>query len=326
MPSHYSQQSLIVLALFGVLAAIMASLSAILIFQVQSTAKQGEHAAGLGTEAGRVLLPASVVLASLCLALNTSCFLLCLLHSYFTAEVCREDPESRRGEWFLLDNRSVRQSAVCLFCLGISLYLAALSLYMLILFEIETGIASSCILTLGSIFMIVTVTHTLHKASQTTHHSHDQLPSALFENDSAHGGDLNDSVPSSDLNNGKEVSPVRPRPEIHREFSYPPFVQQQQQQKQQQQQHHLHQQLQHQQKLQPFSPPLGNMTNVLNQSDNAGHRNGEERYNIPRMQRTLSVESGLMQPNSKPWNGVHQEMRTVMSRKPGVVGKDSTLV
>ncbi|CAH2293429.1 DNA-binding RFXANK isoform X1 [Pelobates cultripes] len=215
MPSHYSQQSLTVLALFGVLAAIMASLSVILIFQVQTTVKQGDHTAGLGPAAGKILLPASVVLAALCLALNTSCFLLCLLHSYFTSEAIREDPESRRGDWFLLDNRSIRQSAVCLFCLGVSLYLAALSLYMLILFEIETGIASSCILTLGSIFMIITVGHTLHKATQVTHHSHEELPSTLFENDSAPSGDLNDSVPSNDLNNGKEVSPVRPRPEIH---------------------------------------------------------------------------------------------------------------
>ncbi|KAM8960144.1 transmembrane protein 221 [Pelodytes ibericus] len=324
MPSHYSHQSLTVLALFGVLAAIMASLSVILIFQIQSTAKQGDHTAGLGPGAGRVLLPASVVLAALCLALNTSCFLLCLLHSYFTAEVCREDPESGKGDWFLLNNRSVRQSAVCLFCLGISLYFAALSLYMLILFEIETGIASSCILTLGSIFMIVTVSHTLHKASQVTHHSRDQLPSTLFENDSAHGEDLNDSVPSTDLSNSKDMSPVRPRPEIHREFSYPPYIQQQQKQQQQHQQQQ--QQHQQQQKLQPFSPPLTNMTCVLNMSNNADNRNGDERFNIPRMQRTLSVESGLMQPNSKPWNGKTQEMRTMILRKPGVVGKDSTLV
>ncbi|CAH2293430.1 transmembrane 221 [Pelobates cultripes] len=328
MPSHYSQQSLTVLALFGVLAAIMASLSVILIFQVQTTVKQGDHTAGLGPAAGKILLPASVVLAALCLALNTSCFLLCLLHSYFTSEAIREDPESRRGDWFLLDNRSIRQSAVCLFCLGVSLYLAALSLYMLILFEIETGIASSCILTLGSIFMIITVGHTLHKATQVTHHSHEELPSTLFENDSAPSGDLNDSVPSNDLNNGKEVSPVRPRPEIHREFSYPPYIQQQQKQQQQQlhqlQQQQLHQQ-QHQ-KLQPFSPPLPHISCVLNQSDNSGHRNGEERFNIPRIQRTLSAESGLMQPNSKPWNGVNQELRTMIPRKPGVVGKDSTLV
>uniref|UniRef100_A0A8C5QDF0 Transmembrane protein 221 n=1 Tax=Leptobrachium leishanense TaxID=445787 RepID=A0A8C5QDF0_9ANUR len=322
MPSRYSQQSLTVLALFGVLAAIMASLSVILIFQVQSTAKQGDITSGLGPVAGRILLPASVVLSALCLALNASCFLLCLLHSYFVSEAGREDSESRRGDWFLLDNRSVRQSAVCLFCLGVSLYLAALSLYMLILFEIETGIASSCILTLGSIFMIVTVAHTLHKASQVRSHSHEELPSTLYENDSAPSGDLNDSVPSNDLNNGKEVSPVRPRPEIHREFSYPPFIQQQQQKQQQQQ----HQQHHHHQKHQAFSPPLPHITCVLNQSDNTGYRNGEQRFNIPRIQRTLSAESGLTQTNSKPWNGVNQELRTMIPRKPGVVGKDSTLV
>ncbi|XP_075046955.1 transmembrane protein 221 [Mixophyes fleayi] len=325
MPSHYSQQSIIVLALFGILASIMALLSVTLIFQIQTATKQGDFNAGLGPGAGRILLPASAVLAALCLAVNTSCLLLCLLQSYFTAEVCREDSESSRCDWFLLDNRNIRQSAVCLFCLGISLYLAALSLYMLILFEIETGIASSCILSLGSIFMIVTVAQTLHKASQVTCQNHEHVPSTLYENDSAHERDLNDSTPSSDLNNDKDMSPVRPRPEIHREFSYPPFLQQQQQQKLQQQQLQQ-QQLQQQQKLQSLSPPFNNTPCVVKQSGSMCNSTRDERYNIPRMQRTLSVESGLMQPNSKPWNGVNQEMRTMVLRKPGVVGKDSTLV
>ncbi|KAM4808789.1 transmembrane protein 221 [Rhinophrynus dorsalis] len=321
MPSRYSQQSLTVLALFGVLAAIMASLSVFLIFQVQAAVRQGDSWGGLGPEAGRILLPSSAVLSALCLSLNTSCLLLCLLHSYFAAEVSREDLESGRGDWFLLDNRSIRQSAVCLFCLGVALYLAALSLYMLILFEIEIGIASSCILTSGAIFMIITVAHTLHKASQTGSQSRDQLHSTLYENDSAHGGDLTDSTPSNDLNSSsKEVSPVRPRPEIHREFSYPPYMQ-------------------HQQKLQPLSPQLSNVTYMMNQSDHTSNNTGverynnhtsnntgAERYNIPRMHRTLSAESGLVQPNLKPWNGATQEMRTVIPRKPGVVGKDSTLV
>ncbi|NP_001182024.1 transmembrane protein 221 S homeolog [Xenopus laevis] len=306
MPSHYTQQALTVLSLFGVLAAIMASLSVILIFRVQDSVRQGEFGAGLGPGAGRFLLPASAVLAALCLAPNASCLLLCLLHSYFTAEVGRDDPESGRGDWFLLDNRSVRQSAICLFCLGIAVYLAAVSLYMLILFEIETGIASSCILTSSAIFMTAVVVHTLHKASQATRQSHDQLNSTLYENDSAHDEELTDSAPSSDLNNSKELSPVRPRPEIHREFSYPPFLQQQQ-------------------KLQSLSPPHSNMT-AISQGEHHIKNNGAESYIIPRMHRTLSVESGLMQPNPKIWNGVAQEMRNVVPRKPGVVGKDSTLV
>ncbi|PIO32850.1 hypothetical protein AB205_0133000 [Aquarana catesbeiana] len=308
MPSHYSHHSIVALALFGILAAIMASLSVILIFQVQSASKQGDLSAGLGPVAARILLPASAVLAALCLALNASCLLLCLLHSYFTAEVCREDPDSSRCEWFLLDNRSIRQSALCIFCLGISLYLTALSLYMLILFEVETGIASSCILCMGSIFMIVTVAHMFSKATQASCHNNEQVPSTLYENDSAHEADLNDSTPSSDLNNDKDMSPVRPRPEIHREFSYPPF---------------LHQ---HQQKIQPISPIFNNAPNMVKQSESMCNSSRDERYNISRMQRTLSVESGLMQPNPKAWNGGNQEMRTMVLRKPGVVGKDSTLV
>ncbi|XP_018423922.1 PREDICTED: transmembrane protein 221 [Nanorana parkeri] len=308
MPFHYSHHSIVALALFGILAAIMASLSVILIFQVQSASRQGDLSSGLGPVAARILLPASAVLGALCLAVNASCLLLCLLHSYFTAEVCREDPDSRRCEWFLLDNRSIRQSAICLFCLGISLYLTALSLYMLILFEIETGIASSCILCMGSIFMIVTVAHMFNKATQASCHHNEHVASTLYENDSAHEADLNDSTPSSDLNNDKDLTPVRPRPEIHREFSYPQFLQQQQH------------------KIQLISPIFNNTPNMVKQSENMCNSNRDERYNIPRMQRTLSVESGLMQPNTKPWNGGTQEMRTMVLRKPGVVGKDSTLV
>ncbi|KAG8454918.1 hypothetical protein GDO86_001222 [Hymenochirus boettgeri] len=306
MSSHYSQQALTVLSLFGVLSAIMASLSIILIFKVQDSVRQGEAGDNLGPAAGKILLPATAILAALCLAINTTCLLLCLLHSYFTAEVCRDDPESGRGDYFLLDNRTIRQSTLCLFCLGIAVYLAAISLYMLILFEIETGIACSCILTSSAIFMIVTVVHTLHKASHVAHQSQDQLNSTLYENDSAQGGELTDSTPSSDLNNSKDVSPIRPRPEIHREFSYPPFLQQQH-------------------KLQSLSPPHTNVP-VMIQPEHMTKNNGTEFYVIPRMQRTLSVESGLMQPNPKQWNGVPHEMRNVIPRKPGVVGKDSTLV
>ncbi|XP_053556666.1 transmembrane protein 221 [Bombina bombina] len=306
MSSQYSQQSLTVLSLFGILAGIMASLSVILIFQVQDTVKKAQYPAGLDPEASEVLLQASAVFASLCLALNASCLLLCLLQTYHTAEACRDDPESGRGDWFLLANRSIRQSAIYMFCLGICLYLGALSLYMLILFEIETGIASACILASGAIFMVITVAHTTHRASQAAQQRHNQLPSTLFENDSAPEGELNDST-HSDCNNAKDISPVRPRPEIHREFSYPPFLQQQQ-------------------KLQRPSPGLCNMTCLGNENEIPGHSTGMERYNIPRMQRTLSAESGLIPPQPKQWNGLHQEMRPVITRKPGVVGKDSTLV
>lgn len=45
-----------------------------------------------------------------------------------------------------------------------------------------------------------------------------------------------------------------------------------------------------------------------------------------RIHRTLSTESGLLQAQAKPWNGVNNEMRSVLARKSGISAKDSTLV
>uniref|UniRef100_H3B3Y0 Transmembrane protein 221 n=1 Tax=Latimeria chalumnae TaxID=7897 RepID=H3B3Y0_LATCH len=295
MPSSYTQRSLTVLVLFGLLAALMAVLSVILIFQLQSnqTEIKDSSPSRFSAEAIRILLPVATVLTALALTLNLSCVIVCLLHSCFTTEVCRGDsePDSCRSDWFLLDSRTIRHVAIGLFCLGISVYLAALSIYMLLLFEIESGIASACILSSGVIVLLVTVLHSLIKASHAVQRSRAELTNTMFENDSAQGEDLN----TPDLNSNKEVVKPRLRPDIHREFSYPPYVEQ---------------------KPQYLSPTASQMVSTSE----------KEAYNAPRMHRTLSAESGLLQAQAKPWNGVTHEMRTVLAHKPGVAGKDSTLV
>ncbi|NWV12746.1 TM221 protein, partial [Ptilonorhynchus violaceus] len=130
-----------------------------------------------------------------------------------------------RADWFLLDSRRVRHAAVGLFCCGLCLYLTgkrrippkipALSMYMLLLFEPEAGIASACILTSGILVLLLTVIHALLRASQTSRRSRSRFSQALYENDSARrressGGDL-------------DAAPPRSRPQIHREFSFPPL-------------------------------------------------------------------------------------------------------
>ncbi|XP_074834012.1 transmembrane protein 221 [Carettochelys insculpta] len=296
MPSAYTQRSLAVLLLFGTLAAVMALLASILIFQLQAGRGRGRAGAFSEGVAG-VLQPVSAVLAALCLVLNLSCLLLCLLHSYFSTEVCRGDPEPDRADWFLLDSRMIRHMAIGLFCCGISVYLAALSIYMLLLFEIETGITSACILSSGIIVLLITVTHALIRASKASRRSQSELCRTLYENDSAR----HSNTPASDLNNSKNVATARPRPEIHREFSYPPYVEQKS---------HL------------TSPASGSFTLP------GSHRPLAETdcYSLPRTHRTLSAEPGLLQVQGKPWNSVTQEMRNILSRKPGASGKDSTLV
>lgn len=165
---------------------------------------------------------------------------------------------------------------------------------MLLLFELEAGIASACILSSGIIVLLITVTHALVRASQVSRRSRSEVSHTLYENDSAQHGESS----ASDLNNKNAASP-RPRPEIHREFSFPPF-------------------LEH--KSQLGSAASSNLTS----SGSPGLRS--ESYNPPRTHRTLSAESGLLQAQGKPWNGVAREMRDVLARKPAASGKDSTLV
>uniref|UniRef100_A0A8C2TG09 Transmembrane protein 221 n=1 Tax=Coturnix japonica TaxID=93934 RepID=A0A8C2TG09_COTJA len=213
MPS-YPQRTLTVLLLFGTLSAAMALLASSLIFQLPA----GRSAPGSGPGAVRgalpesaaaVLLPVSAVLAALCLVLNVSCLLLCLLHGYFSTELYRGQlgPESDallESIWFL---------TVC--CTS----LPALAIYMLLLFELEAGIASACILSSGIIVLLVTVTHALIRASQLSRRSRSEISHTLYENDSAQHSE----TPGSNLNN-KSIAVPRARPEIHREFSFPPFL------------------------------------------------------------------------------------------------------
>ncbi|XP_010148025.1 PREDICTED: transmembrane protein 221, partial [Eurypyga helias] len=121
------------------------------------------------------------------------------------------------ADWFLLDSRTVRHTAIGLFCCGVSVYLTALAIYMLLLFELEAGIASACILSSGVIVLLVTVTHALVRAAQVSRRSRSEVSHTLYENDSAQHG----ASSTSDLNNRNAAAP---RPEIHREFSFPPFL------------------------------------------------------------------------------------------------------
>ncbi|NWW14443.1 TM221 protein, partial [Oreocharis arfaki] len=130
-----------------------------------------------------------------------------------------------RADWFLLDSRSVRHAAIGLFCCGVCLYLTGkwptsiptLALFMLLLFEPEAGIASACILASGILILLITLLHALLRASQISRRGLPEPPQALYENDSAPRGS------GSDLNNKNAAAPPRPRPEIHREFSFPLF-------------------------------------------------------------------------------------------------------
>uniref|UniRef100_A0A672YYI5 Si:ch211-125m10.6 n=1 Tax=Sphaeramia orbicularis TaxID=375764 RepID=A0A672YYI5_9TELE len=146
----------------------MSVLSVILIFQLQSqqaAVKESPSSSGFSAilpgHVWAVLLPVSTVLSALSLTLNLSSVVVCLLHGYFSTEVCRGDQDTERADWFLLDSRAVRHVAVGLFCLGVAVYLAAMSIFMLLIFEVETGIASACVLSSGILILLVVVIHSL---------------------------------------------------------------------------------------------------------------------------------------------------------------------
>lgn len=111
MTHKYSQRSLIVLSLLGILSAIMSVLSVILIFQLQSqqaAVKESPPSASsvIPAHVWAVLLPVSTVLSALSLTLNLSSVVVCLLHSYFSTEVCRGEQDT---------DRYLRQHATLLF-------------------------------------------------------------------------------------------------------------------------------------------------------------------------------------------------------------------
>lgn len=101
MSTHYSQRSLMVLSLLGILSAIMSVLSVILIFQLQAQQTAVKESppstsAIIPAPVWAVLLPVSTVLCALSLTLNLSCAVVCLLHSYSSTEVCRGERDTER--------------------------------------------------------------------------------------------------------------------------------------------------------------------------------------------------------------------------------------
>ncbi|KAK2835737.1 hypothetical protein Q5P01_016221 [Channa striata] len=308
MTHTYSQRSLIVLSFQGILSAIMCVLSAILIFQLQSqqpAVRESPPAAAaiVPAHVWAVLRPVATVLCALALTLNVSSVVVCLLHSYSSTEVCRGEQDTQRADWFLLDSRAVRHVAIGLFCLGVSVYLAAMSIFMLLIFEVETGIASACVLSSGILIMLVVVIHSLVKASSSGQHYPNDLDT-LYQND--HGSTNMPASRPCELKIGVDKPRMhRSQSHLQHQLSYSQFGNPRQREPYQQQQ---------------YSPGGGSQGHAI---DKDSYSSGGS---CPRMHRTLSTESGLLQAQVKPWNGVNNEMRSVLARKSGISAKDSTLV
>ncbi|NWQ67834.1 TM221 protein, partial [Neopipo cinnamomea] len=162
--------------------------------------------------------------------------------------------------------------------------LPALGLHMVVVLDQRAGIPAACILFSGIILLLLTVSHTLLQAFRVSRHG--QAPHGLYENHSAQQGHCSATDPA------KAGAEPRARPEIHRKFSFPAF-------------------------LESKSQPGSAAGSTLSSS-------GREGSGQPPLHRTLSVESGLLQAQGKAWNVITQEMGNLMARKAS--GKDSTLV
>ncbi|XP_057896819.1 transmembrane protein 221 [Melospiza georgiana] len=274
MPSAYPQRALTVLLLFGTLSAAMALLSSSLIFQLPS-GRAAPAAGALPEPVAAAVLPVSAALAALCLVLNVSCLLLCLLHGYFSTELGRGQRGAERALWFLLDSRSVRHAAIGLFCCGLCLYLTALALSMLLLFQLEAGIASACILASGILVLLLSLLHALLRASRIPQGS--EPPQALYENDSAQPGP------------GTAAAP-RPCREIHREFSFPPCLERK------------------------SRPGSASSSNPSSGSKGKEFPRGSQSRDWSRTHRTL-LDSGLLQEQGHAWNVTSRQMSNAMSHR-----------
>ncbi|CAL8254151.1 unnamed protein product [Merluccius merluccius] len=315
-PGYYSHRSVIVLSLLGTLSAFVSVLSVVLIFQLQGSSSPStqpppphrDAAASSALPAGLrdVLRPVSTVLSALALTLNLSSVAVCLLHSYFSAETCGGggEQDAERADWFLLESRAVRHVAIGLFCLGVSVYLAAMSIYMLLIFEVETGIASACVLSSGILILLIVVIHSLVKSSQTAGHNQTPRHNTLFQNQ--HGSVNAPLSRPGELKVGAD-KPRMPRspPQPQRQMSYPPCAAPK---------HH--------------EPPLPGAQQYSPARVSQSHASEKDGYSSggssSRMHRTLSTD--LLQAPIQPWNGVNNEMRSILARKSGVSAKDSTLV
>ncbi|XP_054983584.1 transmembrane protein 221 isoform X1 [Sorex araneus] len=190
------------MVLLGIPAAVLAALGAQLLFQLQAGRAElrgsrvprmdPELGAGPGLpeDAAGALLPLAAALAALALVLGLTCLVLAALCGHLGAELARGPGlSSLRSAGFLSDCRPLRHTALGLFCSGISIYLAALSIYALLLFEIEAGAAAAAILGLGVLVLAAALTLTLRQTARASRHGPQELspsPPPHCEDDTIH--------------------------------------------------------------------------------------------------------------------------------------------
>lgn len=168
---------------------------------------------------------------------------------------------------------------------------------MLLVFENETGIASVCVLCSGILVLLIIVAHSLARAARTARQYQSEHPHTMYQNEP----EISPGAHPPEPGHEDKTRGQRSQAGLQRQLSYPPCPNVRQKQQQ-------------------YAPSSGVPSHTSEKESYSGSGGA------PRMHRTLSAESGLLQSPSKPWNGINSEMRTVLARKSGAIGKDSTLV
>ncbi|XP_067872172.1 transmembrane protein 221 [Heterodontus francisci] len=275
------------LLLLAALAALMSLLSATLLLQLQCQ-QPGETLSPVpGALARRVLRSVSQGLASLSVSLHLCCLLLALMQGYLAAEISGGEPD--RAGWILLNSRSSRHVALSMFCLGVIVYLAALSIYVLLEFRTESAIASASVLAAGVLALSIIIIHALAKAWCAGRVRLPENGTTLFENNRApRGGWPEPEHPDHREEEEEEESRL---PAFRRETAYERYREQK-------------------------------AFYVATSASHAGPAlTGRDGYG-----RSRALLAGRSLPCTGPWDGVTHEMRRVLARKGTVCRKDSTLV
>ncbi|XP_078054756.1 transmembrane protein 221 [Mustelus asterias] len=271
------------LLLLAALAALMSLLAASLLLR-----QPGEGLSPVpGALPRRPLRSVSQGLASLSVTLNLCCLLLALLQGYLAAELC--GGEADRTGWILLNSRSSRHVALSAFCLGVIVYLAALSIYVLLEFENESAIASASVLAAGVLMLFFIIIQTLVKAWCVGKARLPERGTTLFENNRTPRGGWPES--SDHREEEEEEEEDSHLPAFHRETAYERYREQK---------------------------AFYVATSARHAGPAAAGRDGYGRT------RAVSAERSM--PCVGPWDGVTHEMRRVLARKGNVCRKDSTLV
>uniref|UniRef100_A0A8C2P228 Transmembrane protein 221 n=1 Tax=Capra hircus TaxID=9925 RepID=A0A8C2P228_CAPHI len=200
MARSYGGRVLAAMVLLGIPAAVLAALGAQLLFQLQAGRAElrGPRIDGLGPELGAgPRLPEDAPSERL-----VPVIILLFIH-FLPA------PLPARSDWFLYDCRLLRHVALGLFCCGASVYLAALSIYTLLLFEIETGAAAASILGVGALALVAALTHTLLQAARTTRRGLHELSPPHSEDDPVRPAEVSKAGPRAQPQQDEETEAQR---------------------------------------------------------------------------------------------------------------------